>query len=411
MHFSTLTHDLRDRTPVRDAGDFWREAHRLYRATLLDEVIPFWELYGKDTEFGGIGNVLDDDGNTVGHDKFIWSQGRALWVFSALYNRIELRPEWLDFARHIHDYLAQHGRDDQGRWVYRLDKNGRILERDTSIYADGFVLYGMGEYYAATGNRAALQLALETAQNVRHRLARPGSYGVAPYEIPPGLKTHGIAMIFSFFFYNLGEIARQPALCEAGLEFAREILKEFYRPEKNAVLEFVTLDGQFSNTPPGRTCVPGHVIEALWFLITVFERSGHTQYIPECCRLIRRHLELAWDEEFGGLMLGQDIDGRAPVYWEQHQCKALWVHVEALVATAYAYHHTREPWCLEWHQRVQEFTFQHYAVPSGGWRNWLDRYNHPIPSPALPVKDPLHLPRALIYLTRLTQDRLLTPVL
>lgn len=394
-----------------DTGDFWRQAHQLYRSTLLDEVMPFWEQYGRDTTYGGIGNVLDDEGNTLGHDKFLWSQGRALWTFSALYNRIEPRPEWLAFADHIYRYLLHNGRDERGHWMYRLDKDGHILDRDISIYADGFAMYGLGEYFAATNNETALNMALDTAQQIQKRLAQPGSYGVAPYEIPPGLKTHGIAMIFSFFFYNLGEIVGNIRLQGDGLMFAQEILEEFYRPDKDAILEFVTLDGQFSDTGPGRTCVPGHALEALWFLITIFERSGHVQHISQCCRLIRRHLELAWDDKRGGLMLGQDIDGRQPVYWEQHRCKALWVHVEALVATAYAYHHTHEPWCLEWHQRIQEFTFAHYPVPSGGWRNWIDEYNQPMPSPALPVKDPLHLPRALIYLTRLTEDRLLAPIL
>jgi N-acylglucosamine 2-epimerase len=395
----------------RSSGDFWRDAHSLYRDTLLNEVMPFWEQYGKDTTYGGIGNVLDDEGNTLSHDKFIWSQGRALWTFSALYNRIDQNPRWLSFADHIYHYLRRNGRDLHGRWMYRLDKDGKVLERDTSIYADGFAMYGMAEYYAATRDENALKIALQTARNVQDRLAHPGSYGVAPYEIPTGLKTQGIAMIYSFFLYNLGEVAGDSKLCGDGLMFAQEILEEFYNPERDAILEFVNLDGTFSDTPPGRTCVPGHVLEALWFLITIFERSGHTQHISKCCRLIRRHLELAWDQNLGGLMLGLDIDYQEPVYWQQHRCKALWVHVEALVATAYAYHHTHEPWCLEWHQRIQEFTFTHYPVPSGGWRNWLDEYNQPMPSPALPVKDPLHLPRALIYLTRLTEDRLLAPIL
>jgi N-acylglucosamine 2-epimerase len=383
-----------------------QNAHQLYRSTLLDEVIPFWEKFGKDTQFGGLGNVLDDEGNTLGHDKFIWSQGRALWLFSALYNRIEARPEWLEFARHIYDYLSQNGRDERGRWMYRLDKNGTILERDTSIYADAFAMYGLGEYFAASGDKGALQMALETAQNTQQRLAQPDSYGIAPYEIPDGLKTQGIAMIFSFFFYSLGEIAGRPELCREGLRYADEILCDFYRPEFDAVLEFVSLDGEFSNTPPGRACVPGHVIEALWFLITIFERTGDTERIAKCCRLIRRHLELAWDNKNGGLMLALDIAGQKPIYWQQHDCKALWVHAEALVATAYAYRHTRADWCLEWHERIQKFTFENYAVPSGGWPNWLDRDNRIMPSPALPVKDPLHLPRALLYLTQLTADEL-----
>ena len=71
---------------------------------------------------------------------------------------------------------------------------------------------------------------------------------------------------------------------------------------------------------------------------------------------------------------------------------------EALVATAYAHVHTGEPWCLEWHERIREWAFAHYPVPTGEWRQWLDREGQPTTSAALPVKDPFHLPRALIWL-------------
>src|SRR5690242_14764016 len=145
----------------------------LYKKTLLHDVVPFWLKYGIDRRHGGIGNLLDDAGNVTGHDKYLWSQGRALWTFSALCNRIERRAEWLTFADHIFNYLHSHGRDAQGRWVFRLDKDGNVLEGDISIYVDGFVMAGMTEYHAATGNDGAKQIALETYENTRARLAQP----------------------------------------------------------------------------------------------------------------------------------------------------------------------------------------------------------------------------------------------
>jgi N-acylglucosamine 2-epimerase len=374
----------------------------LYRSTLLENVIPFWMKHGRDTEYGGIGNILDDAGNVLGHDKYVWSQGRALWTFSALCSRIERRPEWLAFADHIYQYLAAHGRDDQGRWMYRLDPAGNVLDADISISADGFALNGLGEYFRATGKDEALALAIATYENTWRRIRTPGSYGIAPYTIPPGLKAHGVAMTFSFFYYELGSIAGRPDICETGLRLALEILEDFYVPEKDAVLEYVSLDGKFVDSPQGRTCVPGHAIEGMWFLISIFERAGRADLIPTCCRLIRRHLGLAWDEEHGGLRLALAIDGKAPIYWRQAEIKPWWVQVEALVATAYAYAHTREDWCLEWHRRVQEWAFSHYPVSgTGEWTQWLDREGRKTASAALPVKDPFHLPRALIYLIEL----------
>jgi N-acylglucosamine 2-epimerase len=375
----------------------------LYRKTLLEDVVPFWLRHGIDKQYGGIGNLLDDAGNVTGHDKYLWSQGRALWTFSALCNRIERRPEWLAFADHIFDYLRSHGRDEQGRWVFRLNKDGNVLDGDISIYVDGFVLAGMTEYYLATGSAAAKQLALETYENTRSRLAQPGSYRVAPYALAPGMKTHGIAMVFDLFYFELARALERPDIEQEALSHAHQVLNHFYREDRNAIVEFVTLDGRFVDSPEGRACVPGHAIESLWFLISIFERTGDTQSIQKCCALIKRHLELGWDPEFGGLMLALDIDGKEPPYWKHPTHKPWWVQVEALVATAFAHHHTRESWCMEWHRKVQEFAFSHYPVATGEWTQWVDREGQRMGNLALPVKDPFHLPRALIYLINLFQ--------
>jgi N-acylglucosamine 2-epimerase len=377
-------------------------AHRsFYRDTLLNQVVPFWLRHGVDRRYGGIGNILDDAGNTTGHDKYLWSQGRALWTFSALYNRVEPRAEWFEFAHHIYRYLRKVGPDSEGRWAYRLDKNGQVIEGPVSILVDGFVLNGLGEYYKATGDEAALRLACSTFESVLDRLQRPGSFGIAPYEVPPGLKTHSVAMIFAFFGYNLGKTAGRADYCAEGLRIAREILSDFYRRDKEAIVEYVSLDGSFSDTPQGRACVPGHGLESMWFLISIFERSGDEKYIPLCCDLIRRNLELAWDTEYGGLRLALDIDGREPAYWQRADCKPWWVQVEALVATGYAHLYTGEAWCLDWHRKVQEWAWARYPTPSGEWTQWLDARGEAATTAALPVKDPFHLPRALIYLSEL----------
>lgn len=128
---------------------FLSDCVALYRKTLLEDVVPFWVTYALDPS-GAINNCIDDAGNVLSRDRYIWSQGRTLWTFSALFNRVERRKEWLDVARGIANYLYKHGRDDKGRWMYRLDADGNVLERDISIYVDGFVLNGLGEYYKAT---------------------------------------------------------------------------------------------------------------------------------------------------------------------------------------------------------------------------------------------------------------------
>src|SRR5262245_15626373 len=116
---------------------FVRSSAQLYRRSLVDDVVPFWMRHGIDRKHGGISNMLDDAGGLLGTDTYLWSQGRGLWTFSSLCTRSERRAEWLAFADHIFNFLKEPGnRDDQGRWVFRKDKDGKVLEGNTSIYVD-----------------------------------------------------------------------------------------------------------------------------------------------------------------------------------------------------------------------------------------------------------------------------------
>lgn len=377
-----------------------RDYYELYSDALNKEVIPYWLKHAKD-ESGAINNCIAEDGSLLSKDRYIWSQGRALWTFSAMYNRIEKKQEYLDMADGLFGYLSKIGRNPDRTWNYLYDESGKMLEGDISIYVDGFVLAGMTEYYIATGNEEAKAIALEIYEETYKRIHTPGSFRVAPYVIPEGMKTHGVNMVFSFFYTNLARATGREDIREAGHKLAMEVLDSFYVEEKDAVLEFVNLDGSFSDTPEGRTCVPGHVIECMWFLINIFEEAGETEHIAKCCRLIRRHIELALDEEQGGLRLALDIDGKEPVFWGKPTYKPWWVQIETLVATAYAYKHTKDKWFQKMHERICEFAFSNYPNGYGDWYNWLDWEGKPAETAALPVKDPFHLPRGLIYLIHL----------
>ena len=77
--------------------DFKKLANQ-YRDELLDNVLPFWLEHSQDGEYGGYFSCLDREGKVFDTDKFIWLQGREVWMFSMLYNKVEKRQEWLDCA-------------------------------------------------------------------------------------------------------------------------------------------------------------------------------------------------------------------------------------------------------------------------------------------------------------------------
>ncbi len=373
---------------------------------LLEDIVPFWTRHALDRA-GGINTCIRDDGVVVSRDKYMWSQLRAIYTFSALYNHIEPRQEWLDAAAAIYAFCARHGRDGQGRWVFRLDADGGTLEGATSIFTDSFAMLGCCEYHRASGDAGALQLAIETWRNVAARLAVPGSYPIAPYELPPGLEAHGVSMAFSLACHELALLTRDADVQRQALAFAVSVMDRFRRPQRRALMEFVREDGSLDDSPAGRTVVPGHAIESMWFQIHQFQHLGMHDRVAQCVECIRWHMDLGWDPEYGGLLLGLDIDGKQPIYWKFHDTKLWWPQTEALYALLLAHSICGEPWCLQWYWRLHRIAFTHYPVADHGeWTQRLDRRFQPLSTVvALPVKDPFHLPRALIMMIRLLREQ------
>ena len=385
--------------PARPTDDLPGLRRFLYNH-LMDSVLPFWTTHAIDPN-GGINTCIANDGTVINRDKWLWSQWRAVWVFSKLYNCIERRSEWLDLAQHICRFAAQHGWDERYKgWVLRLSGDGEVLDGCDSIYVDGFAIYGLTELARATGSDEPLTLARRTADAMLVHLQRPHDrIPHFPYPVTPGTRMHGIGMINSLVLWELGQLADEQRYRDAALAMSSDIFDHFYRPGRDVVLERIAVDNTEYPPPLGTAVVPGHVIEDMWFQIHIARDRNDTDRIARACRLIRRHLELGWDDQHGGILLAVDADGHDEVGWKFADTKLWWPHTEALYALLLAYEHCREPWCCDWYNRVHEYSFSHYPdAAHGEWIQKLDRTGQPITETvALPVKDPFHLPRCLIY--------------
>jgi N-acylglucosamine 2-epimerase len=78
-----------------------------YKDELLNNVLPFWLKYSQDLTYGGYFTCLKRNGEVFDTDKFIWMQGREVWLFSMLYNKVEKRQEWLNCAVQGAEFLKK----------------------------------------------------------------------------------------------------------------------------------------------------------------------------------------------------------------------------------------------------------------------------------------------------------------
>jgi len=123
----------------------------IFREHLLSDIMPFWENRCLDREHGGFLTCFDREGRLTDDSKYIWFQGRQLYTYSRLYNKIERRPVWLEHARWGYDFLIKHAYAGNGRWHFKLDRAGNPLVLTTSIYSDYHMAQGIAEFMLAAG--------------------------------------------------------------------------------------------------------------------------------------------------------------------------------------------------------------------------------------------------------------------
>ena len=112
-------------------------------------MIPFWLKHSLDREHGGQFTCLDRDGAIWDTKKYLWLQGRAVWMFARLYNEWERRPEYLDAARLIVDFIRRHAFDERGRVWFSLTREGLPFAFQRKPFGAVFCMMGLLEYARA----------------------------------------------------------------------------------------------------------------------------------------------------------------------------------------------------------------------------------------------------------------------
>ena len=364
---------------------------------LREDILPWWTQYALDRECGGLFSCIQDDGAVVSTDKYVWSQARGLWTFSGACNRIEARREWLEGADIVWKLLRDHGQTESGRWMFRTDRQGNEIEGPVSIQTDAFAIAGLVEYAQASATEEPLLMACRTADAVLDCLSRPGSYTTEPYPLPETMKANKVAMQFSLAFRELARATGNSRYAAASEKLTREVLEVYWRPEWKCVVEYRHLDDSEVAGPMGSYASPGHGYETGWYQLENLRGEDRPEWKETACQIIRHSLALGWDQVYGGLFLGTDARGGVP-HFKNWETKIWWPATEAFCALLMAFEETGDVQFLEDYQKIHNWAFEHFTSPHGEWTQRLSREGKPLNRVvALPVKDPFHLPRGIIY--------------
>ena len=138
----------------------------LYKNTLLEDVIPFWETKSLDTGYDGYFTCLDRKGKVYDTDKFTWLQGRQAWMFSFLYNNVERKDSWLKVAESGIKFLKDKAMTSDGAFYFSLSREGKPLIQPYNIFSDCFAAMAFGQYAKATQKEEYFDLAKKTYSNI-----------------------------------------------------------------------------------------------------------------------------------------------------------------------------------------------------------------------------------------------------
>ena len=376
----------------------------MYKTELLDNVLPFWLNHSIDKQWGGYFTCLNRDGSVYDTDKFIWLQGRQVWMFSKLYNELEKRKEWLDCALHGAEFLQKYGHDGSYNWYFSLTQEGKPLVQPYNIFSYTFACMAFGQLYKATGIEEYANIARETFDLILKRIENPKAKWNKAYPGTRPLKSFSIPMIISNMLLEIEELV-EPELVDKTIDYCvHEVLDVFYQPDLGVLLENMTMDNQLSDSYDGRLIDPGHGIEATCFMMDLGKRMNRPDIIKKALKITKQTFDYGWDKKYGGIFYFMDRKGY-PVQQLEWDQKLWWVHLETLIATIKGYLLTGDEEALAYFEKVHDYTWQHFRDPEyGEWYGYLNRQGEVL----LPLKGGkwkgcFHVPRGLYLCWKLLE--------
>ena len=365
---------------VGRAMDFSIPAREM-RTQLAEKILPYWFDTAQDTRHGGY--LLDDDavkGRGTPTEKQIVTQSRMVWAFSLaqIEGYSDTNRNYLQAAAQGYHFLLDHFLDRQnGGYFWTTDLEGKPVNDCKFLYGQAFTIYALVEYYRASGDREALNHALELYHTVQAHLHDNQDGGWFEHAnrnwklLSPGDPRNQIEVVgyksansHLHWMEALTELydATHDSDVKKSLQEALHVNATFFYPSDPARCAFHRqFDWKPVEVPSSAGLSYGHNVEFAWLMIRTESVLGQKMSWDHFYALLDHALKNGYDRQRGGLYY-RGFDDHSATDTE----KIWWVQAEMLSALTDALKHKNDPrYEILLGQQLQ-FIKNHQVGPRGG---------------------------------------------
>jgi mannobiose 2-epimerase len=351
----------------------------------LENILNYWIKNSIDKKNGGfIGKI---DGNDLAFplaDKGLVLNSRILWTFSAAYIH-NPKPAYKMMAQRAYKYLMEYFWDKKyGGGYWSVDYKGMPKEKHKQIYGQGFMLYGLSEYYRAFGDKNALKSAIELFRLIeKHAFdsKNGGYFEVATQDwkltddkvITQGKSDQKKSMNTHLHiiepYTNLYRVWKDPVLKRQLYGLLTNFTDHIIDKKTGTQILFLTDDWQ----PRSEIISYGHDIEASWLLLETAEILEDKLWIDKI-KPFSINLSNAAQK-------GVDLDGG--MYYEKEadhikRQKDWWPQAEAMVGFYNSYQITKDEKYFYQAKKSWDFIKNNLISKTGEWYSGVNENKQPL---------------------------------
>jgi len=264
---------------------------RRVSAWLFDQALPLWAQVGVDRQDGGFVEALTLSGQDAGVDfKRTRVTCRQIYVFSHA-AVLGWKPGF-ELAEHGVEFLRRSWLGAGLGWPRSVTRAGEILDPTPDLYDIAFVLFALGWYVRATGDKSAAAWARQTLDLVETQMRWPSGPGFMHERPTMGWRVQNPHMHLLEAMLACFEATSEARYAEVAVELSDLFRERFFNRATKTLAEVFTEQWVPAAGDAGRVVEPGHQFEWAWILSRLTKLLGR-----ETSELVRELIAFA--EGFG----------------------------------------------------------------------------------------------------------------